>query len=88
MILVSDQECNLVRFKKNKKLTNPRRFLVEGMVDANGMELQVGDDVIYDGEVYELYDESPDENGMVEIQRNTRDSREITRAPLSHLELA
>ena len=77
-----------MRFKKNKKLTNTRRFLVEGMVDVNGMELQVGDDVMYDGEIYELADEAPDENGMVEIQRNTRDSREITRAPLSQLELA
>ena len=77
-----------MRFKKNKKLTNTRRFLVEGMVDVNGMELQVGDDVMYDGEIYELADEAPDENGMVEIQRNTRDSREITHAPLFQLELA
>ena len=77
-----------MRFKKNKKPTNTRRLLVEGMVDANGMELQVGDDVMYDGEVYELADEAPDENGMVEIQRNTRDSREITHAPLFQLELA
>ena len=62
------------------------------MVDANGMELQVGDDVMYDGGIYELADEAPDENGMVEIQRNSPDrgnpGREITRAYLSDLELA
>ena len=76
-----------MRFKKNKRLANRRRFLLEAMMDKNGMELQEGDEVLYEGEMYEIASDRADEEGMVEIQRNSPDgrSREITQAPLDQL---
>ena len=63
-----------MRFKKNKKPINTRRFLVEGMVDKFGTELRRDDQVKYDGEIYTLNSEAPDErDGKVEIQRNSPD---------------
>ena len=70
-----------MRFKKNKKPFNPRYFLLEQsddrkMVDGDGNVLQYDDPVLLDTiegvEEWILNSEKLDDDGKVEIKRDTK----------------
>ena len=66
-----------MRFKKNKKSINPRYFLLEQsdnrkMVDGDGNVLQYDDPVKFNKEDWVLNSYELDDDGKVEIKRDTK----------------
>ena len=66
-----------MRFKKNKKPFNPRYFLLEQsddrkMVDGDGNVLQYDDPVKFNEEDWVLNSYELDDDGKVEIKRDTK----------------